>query len=316
MTFYLLADPVIRSRLRSRPITLIVVPALFFPLCILVNAAPFPNGNWAFVPFMFFLLAWQSWHFGKQNVGVCSFICIAQNRIGGMPPVERRLLMFGAALGVVGSYLISVTQIDRVPQIDYDFLRSMKGIVWHVGFFGQIILLGYSIYYVLRTRITITNSIALLLSVNFFLPLYFQGPDVEQAYSWTSFAHGVQYMVFLLFHAMNYSGKTSLKLAALKVQVQQFSKVKMTSVFIITSLLMGDIYLFNIVVPTNYFSGFLAGVSGFSSGNVGSGIALGVLLTHFWIDSFLWRFKGDPAARNWMIVRYDFLFDKSNRKSP
>ena len=34
MTFYLLADPAIRSRVRERPIVMLAVPVLFFILCI------------------------------------------------------------------------------------------------------------------------------------------------------------------------------------------------------------------------------------------------------------------------------------------
>ena len=41
-------------------------------------------------------------------------------------------------------------------------------------------------------------------------------------------------------------------------------------------------------------------------------LAIGVLLTHFWLDSYFWKFS-DKESREWMLERYNFLF-KPTRK--
>ena len=38
-----------------------------------------------------------------------------------------------------------------------------------------------------------------------------------------------------------------------------------------------------------------------------TGFIWGILLSHFWLDSFFWRLK-DKAPREWMRARFAFLF--------
>jgi hypothetical protein len=42
---------------------------------------------------------------------------------------------------------------------------------------------------------------------------------------------------------------------------------------------------------------------------MGLGLTWGILLCHFWLDSFFWRLK-EKVPREWIKSRYSFLFAK------
>src|SRR4051812_49318684 len=92
MTLYLLFDAKVRERMYRQPPLLIVVPILL----VVVSVFAFtylgllmPEGqNWPLVYLLCIMTVWQTLHFGKQNLGVYSFMRIAQSR-GSMPKTER-----------------------------------------------------------------------------------------------------------------------------------------------------------------------------------------------------------------------------------
>jgi hypothetical protein len=77
MTVYLLVDPAIRKMMRDRPVALIVAPLLIFGAVFAVNYFTIESRkagtSTEYVYFMSFVVAWNLWHFGKQNIGVYSF---------------------------------------------------------------------------------------------------------------------------------------------------------------------------------------------------------------------------------------------------
>jgi hypothetical protein len=86
----------------------------------------------------------------------------------------------------------------------------------------------------------------------------------------------VQYMVFLLFHATNYRAGWATA---------------------------GMVAAFGVAV---WFTGNL---SSWLVGDLGMGVATGILLAHFWLDSFFWRMK-NPESAKWMVNRFGFVFGK------
>jgi hypothetical protein len=107
LTAYLFFDPKIRAYMRHRPIALIGGPILIFAVCFLVFLPTWPSREaghaWPVVYFMLGVLAWNNWHFGKQNIGVYSFFRLSQSR-PGVVSLERNLIVLGAVLGAVGIF--------------------------------------------------------------------------------------------------------------------------------------------------------------------------------------------------------------------
>src|SRR5260370_38754131 len=107
LTAYLFFDPKIRAFMRHRPIALIGGPILIFAICFFVFLSSWQSRAagqaWPVVYFMLGVLAWNNWHFGKQNVGVYSFFRLAQSQ-PGVVSLERKLIVFGALLGAVGIF--------------------------------------------------------------------------------------------------------------------------------------------------------------------------------------------------------------------
>jgi hypothetical protein len=69
-----------------------------------------------------------------------------------------------------------------------------------------------------------------------------------------------------------------------------------------------DLYQFNLVFSAARFGGVVAafGSTGDVIGSAAFTLNVGVLLVHFWLDSYFWRFKA-PSSRAWMTSRYAFL---------
>jgi hypothetical protein len=78
--------------------------------------------------------------------------------------------------------------------------------------------------------------------------------------------------------------------------------------FALVAAALIDLYQFNYVFSAARFGGVLAyvGSTGDVIGSTVFTLNVGVLLVHFWLDSYFWRFK-TPSSRAWMTSRYAFL---------
>src|SRR5262249_50970636 len=121
MTAYLFCDPAIRMMARRRPGVLIVGPLACIAVSFLFTEwlPALLSESWPVVYFFAALFSWQSWHFGKQNVGVCSFLRLSQGA-GLLPRQERRLIVAGTALGVLVGFLGTPDLLSpKAPTWDY-----------------------------------------------------------------------------------------------------------------------------------------------------------------------------------------------------
>jgi hypothetical protein len=84
----------------------------------------------------------------------------------------------------------------------------------------------------------------------------------------------------------------------------------MPAAFLLTALFLADFYYFHKVVSVggvaHKLSVWLGSPTGLENAMLDS-IIIGILLNHFWLDSFFWRFQ-DPQSRNWLLSRFSFLF--------
>jgi len=275
MTLYLLSDAEIRQMVGRHPMRFIAVPVALFAVSIFASTGlPAEHQFWYWLP----VAVWQNWHFGKQNVGIYSMARAAQ-RAGSMLPVERRLIVVGSILGALAAYFGSEELGGGNVPKDIELLWAPM-VLRPVAAGAQFVLLFVSAFYVVRNRarVTSTTAVIFMLSVNFFLPFYLIELSLPNMFSMTLLAHGLQYLAVLGFHAR--SSKWTL------------------AAYLGIGLLLAEIYSLHFVVPS-----WVYGPSA-----LGYGVAMGILLAHFWFDSMIWRFK-DPEGRAWMKRRFAFLFD-------
>ncbi len=283
MTAYLLCDPDIRAMMRRRPLALVVGPlaCIIVGLLFMAWLPPFfaAGMNWSVVYFRVAVLTWQNWHFGKQNVGVCSFVRVAQ-RLGPLPIGERRLVVAGSVLGAMAAYFGAADVIsERAPAWDFSTFLAPIEFLMPLAAAAQVGLLIASLVYVARnrSRFSVGYAVTLIVSANFFLPFYLTVVSLPNTFGYSAFAHGLQYILFLLYHAAGYRGA-------------KWQAPVMLAAFLIFVAITGELWYFH-TFPLPF----------------ADEIANGVLLAHFWFDSVIWRMR-DPAARQWMTRRYAFLF--------
>ena len=83
--------------------------------------------------------------------------------------------------------------------------------------------------------------------------------------------------------------------------------------FLLVAAALIDLYQFNLVFSVARFGGLLGyvGTAGEVIGSLAFTFNVGILLVHFWLNSYFWRFK-EPRSRAWMSSRYGFLLKRAN----
>jgi hypothetical protein len=325
LTAYLFFDPKIRSYMRHRPIELIVGPILIFAICFFVFLSTWESRlageAWPLVYFMLGAIAWSYWHFGKQNVGVYSFFRHSQSQ-PGLGHIERKLILIGTILGVLATFIPAgyvAGYIDLYSKNSTSF--SPLTIAGHITPFlkyGQYALLVVVAAYLALNwqRYTWKSAAMLFLCANFFFPIN-AAVDMPAAFNAVAacsvLSHGVQYCVFLGFHAAQYRPDSNER--GVPPPRGRAGSLVMCGILIVMAVFLGESFLYNSYLPKDLFSKVTTHALGRDDilVPVAESIGTGIWLTHFWLDSFFWRFK-NPEARQWMTKRYAFLFNSGDSK--
>ena len=183
MTVYLLFDPAIRKMMRDRPVALIVAPLLILAAVFAVNylttASRAAGTSTGYVFFMYFVVAWNLWHFGKQNIGVYSFFRTSQNQ-SPMLPLERKLLLGGAVLGALSAFAMNAGQFSKqfASNVNMDWFLAIEKLIGKFGMVGQAIMLAavLAVLWAYRERHRWPSALMFFLGTNFFLPTIFCWP--------------------------------------------------------------------------------------------------------------------------------------------
>jgi hypothetical protein len=290
MTLYLLGDAEIRRMTWRHPVSLLGVPILLIAGSFAVFLFLTPRHQFAY---WVLVAVWQNWHFGKQNIGVYSFVR-AGERLGSMMPFERKLIVAGSVLGVLAAYFASEQYGLADAPRDIPLFWSAMPYLKPVAAFAQAVLLVLSVAYLVRHWLRMTPGAALIfmLSVNFFLPFYITEISLPDLFAVTVTAHGLQYLIVLLFHA---GGSAHRNL--------------MLGTFALLAAVLAELYYFHVLFPAGWLGAQVGALAGVDGGSLGWGLFMGVSLTHFWVDSIIWRLK-DPESRAWVMSRYRFLFEQ------
>jgi hypothetical protein len=326
LTVYLFFDPRIRAYMLQRPIALIGGPIMIFGVCFLVFLSTWQSREageaWLVVYFMLGMLAWNNWHFGKQNVGVYSFFRMSQSHSGTIP-FERKMIVFGAVLGAVGifamnggGYLNNFIKMYAKNE-SFTVTRFVAEWVSTIAHIGQYALVACVVGYLALNwrRYTWKTATMFFMCANFFFPIYvaMDIPDLTAVFACSVLAHGVQYCVFLGFHAGQYREDTNDR--GVPPPRGRAASIVMCVVLVVLAAFIGDNFLYNKVIPKDFFSTFVVESAGRTDllTPVIDAFMIGILLSHFWLDSFFWRFKS-PESRKWMAKRYAFLINPGDGK--
>lgn len=313
-TLHLVAsDPEARRHLASRPGVRIGVP-LAFVLAMPLTMALVSEAGASFLLLAF--LAYQMWHFGRQNLGVLAFAAIAA-RSAPLSSAERATMNAATVAGmlsVTNPAVFSVQGFKLEPLLTwFPPLRSAVTAVHGIGFVFYVVLIVAVIAVWMRRRPqrSVPETMLYLGSLVFFVPVYLSTAPLVAFWSYGT-AHAMQYLLFLGYHATGWSyglgrnpprrwpwgvlGLASLVIFAVSVHLllsaQQSLAAPVGAAIDSATEWLGNGPLSNRAVV-----------------RAGLGVALGVTLAHFWLDQHLWRLR-DPSRRAWVRDRYAFLFSR------
>jgi hypothetical protein len=343
MTVYLLSDQDIRAQMLRRRL-LMIGGCIFLILISMFVFTAFSvaiGSRHTIILYLFALVGvmWQHWHFGKQNLGVLALSKIA-TRTGPIAKFERYTVVAGAICGIVAAYLMvgKAFQQSFSPNSDLGFLTSPIDVVSTQFRWFQYVLatlaIGYTVYNF--RRFTLATGSLYLLGVCFFLPqfLFIDLPQYFFVFGSFVSAHGTQYIVILFYHSLGSIdlNKRSADVAPgsdqlygemdRKVVAQRIMRAaRLFSPLIFFALSMAVVINFYTSHSLLSFNDVIAGLVNFvmrfnlgpsTVTGLASGLVWGILLSHFWLDSFFWRLK-EKAPREWIKSRYAFLFAGPSR---
>ncbi len=308
MTFYLLIDKDIRSKCRNDLINSMIIPLGLFVISIyaVINAPLYVT-----LIFVIFYFHYQAWHFGSQNIGICSLFAIStENR--PITLAERRtikLSTIGGMLGTIATFQSSNFTLDPIVfPFDLAELFMASKILFHIGATLTACSVSYALYLIIKTRLYANpvNCMIYIACVIFFVPIFLFN-EVLLIYMTYTIAHGLQYVLILFFHSLT-------KMQNLKVDVSRTTIMRCSLpivVFLIFCMSLmtiwahRDSYGDGIEALIPWFISYIK--SGDSAIRISMGIVFGLSLAHFWFDQNLWKFR-NPQTANWMKSRYPFLF--------
>lgn len=330
MTVYLMSDAGIRDQMRSRRL-LMMGGCLFWIALSMFAFTAFSAalGSKHTAILYFFALAsimWQSWHFGKQNLGVFALSRIA-TRTGPVAKFERYTIVAGAVCGIVASYLMvgRALQHSYSPTSDFSAFWAPMDVISAQFRWFQYALGAAAVVYVVynfRRKFTLGTATLYMFGVLFFFPQFFaiDFPQSMVVFGIFTYAHGLQYMLILFYHSV---GSVDMNRRAAEIErhadVGRLARgLKVIAPILFFALCMVGVFNFYTSYGWINFGAVVSGVTNsvmrlqLSSpmiGGLAAGLSWGILLSHFWLDSFFWRLK-EQAPREWVRSRYAFLFGK------
>lgn len=178
-TFAVLADPDMRPFVQTHTMRCVVVPALLIVGA--ATAAVVASDQtlaWLIAAFTF----WQIHHFTKQNLGMVSFWCRA-NQLPGSDPTERRLIIATGVAGMCGiARFLPAYAGGEVPGAEA---------LWYLG---AVVLIVTGTVLVARSP---GRRVPLAAVALFFSPLFLFPGNLEAAVLGFVAAHGAQYFLMV-----------------------------------------------------------------------------------------------------------------------
>lgn len=229
---------------------------------------------------------WQTWHYGRQNIGVNSFISISfDNKSPHI--MEKQIITLSTVAGMLG--ILHVLSHGVLPE-EYD---TYTRLFYHLGFFLFVITLILSLIHIVSNKqeASIISNLAFMICVAFFSPMYFSH-GINSMFLSYAIAHGYQYLIFMSVISVSHVKRHVLS-----------NKIIVISFMIISTMIIGWI-LGRPLEWKNELEGsqFLKTFNEFLIG-----CSLAFVICHFIIDSWVWRLSR-KESRDFILDRFSFVF--------
>ena len=261
------------------PILLTVATGLVFAFAPVVVQAYILLAFWS----------WQAFHYGRQNVGIYSFVSIATR---GKPSdkYERLIIDLGTWCGIIGTFKILGSAV--APQ----YLQSSFDLAYQLARFLFVLVLVASVVIYVRNFRSTTPLLTIFYFtlVCFFLPVFLSTGMNVGFYSY-AIAHGVQYVLFMTVVSLNFDPDG----AAQRFHLRNLMKLLLLTVLIGLIFYKAiDLKTMGFVVTNTTFVRLV---------DFALGAILGSTMAHFVIDAGAWRLS-ESLQRMYVGKRFAFLF--------
>jgi len=245
----------------AAPILLIVGTAALYPVL------PSGHGGWILAPY----LAWQFWHYQKQNVGMSALANVAYG--SRAPRLERHCIVAAGGIGIVALFASDSRFGSQLPW----------SIEWLYPFTVAAFIAAVVVGLVAHARRPVRSTpatLVYLMALGFFAPVFVFGSALAAVTSF-AVAHGYQYLLIVGLVA-GAGPARSRQLAGLAT--------------LLTIAVVGGLALdrwSRVAVDTSWTKAMF-------------GAYLGVVMSHFVIDAGLWRLR-DEFPRSFLSERLPYL---------
>jgi hypothetical protein len=233
--------------------------------------------------------SWQAFHYGRQNLGIYSFVSIAQR--GSAPSKYEKLVIdLGTWCGIIGTFKILGSGVAP------SYLHGLFDAFYWAGTLAFVLVLVASVIVYAQNlkRTTPLLTIFYFTLVCFFLPV-FLSTNVNIAFFSYAIAHGVQYILFMSVVSLNLDPRASSQ------RLQIGNAVKL----LLLTLVAGFVF---------YRAGELKTVELISTHatlmrivDFIIGAILGATMAHFVVDAGAWRLS-QSMQRMYIGKRFAFVF--------
>jgi hypothetical protein len=261
------------------PIVLTIVTGLLFAFASAVVQAYILLMYWS----------WQAFHYGRQNLGIYSFVSIAQR--GAAPSKYEKLVIdLGTWCGIIGTFKILGSGVAP------SYLHKPFDTLYWAGTITFVLVLVASlvIYAQNLKRTTPLLTIFYFTLVCFFLPV-FLSTNVNIAFFSYAIAHGVQYILFMSIVSLNFAPHASAK----RLQISNAMKL------LLLTLVVG--FVFYRAADLKTVELFTAHATLIRIVDFIIGAILGATMAHFVVDAGAWRLS-QSLQRMYIGKRFAFVF--------
>jgi len=243
---------------------------------------------------------WQAFHYGRQNLGIYSFVSIAQ-RAKAATSTEKLAIDLGTVCGILGTF--KILGMDASPA----YLQGVLELLYQIGKFGLIAVFAFGVFvYVWHIRQTsVLKTIFFFTLILFFLPVYLSGNLNGTGFSY-AIAHGLQYIVFMTVVSVNAKPVTASASFSYRGVMILLTFILLVGFIFYRASDLRDIELVRANLVLTRSVDFVIGA------------ILGATMAHFVIDAGAWRLS-QTAQRTYMSRRFGFLLSASpsaNKTSP
>ncbi len=146
-TAYLLFNPKEYIGVKNARLVLVLLPiGLLTATFIVLLVTPL----WAAMIFMLIYIHYGMWHFGRQNLGVLSFVSRI-SRAKPMSDFERKTIMAGVLAGMSAAYSLFAPALmlnQKAFPFDVTDINSFFSSLWYIGAAINVILVPLTLWYV------------------------------------------------------------------------------------------------------------------------------------------------------------------------